>query len=100
MTIKLMALYRRPDDVDAFLDHYNNVHLPLVAKTPHLERTVVSRVVGSPMGEPAYFMIAEMIFPDKTRFDEAMRSEENRAAGKDLMSFARGIVDLLVAEES
>ncbi|KRB79888.1 ethyl tert-butyl ether degradation protein EthD [Sphingomonas sp. Root710] len=100
MTVKLIALYRKPADEAAFLAHYYDVHLPLVAATPHLAKTVINRVTGSPMGEPPYFLIAEMHFPDRARFDEAMASPENRAAGKDLMSFAREIVTLLVAEEA
>jgi len=99
MTIKLVALYRKPDDVDAFMQHYEEVHIPLVAKTPHLMKTVVGKVTGSPMGESPYFLIAEMYFPDAERFREAMRSEENRAAGKDLMSFARDLVTLFFVEE-
>lgn len=99
MTVKLVALYRRPDDVDAFLRHYEDVHLPLVRQTPHLEKAEIGYVTGSPMGEPPYFLIAEMHFPDRARFDEAMKSPENRAAGKDLMSFARDIVTLMVVEE-
>ena len=96
MSVSLLALYRRPENEGAFLEHYRQVHTPLVQKTPHLESMQVSLVTGSPMGEPEYFMVAEMRFPDQTRFDEAMASSENRAAGKDLMSFARGIVTLLV----
>ncbi|MFV3073510.1 EthD family reductase [Niveispirillum fermenti] len=96
---KLIALYRKPDDVEAFLKHYNEVHLPLVARTPGLLRTVINRVTSAPMGgEPAYFMIAEMHFADQDSFDAAMKSPENRAAGKDLMGFARDIVTLLVAD--
>jgi uncharacterized protein (TIGR02118 family) len=99
MAVKLVALYRKPNDVDAFMAHYEQVHLPLVAKTPHLVKTVVGKVTGSPMGEPAYFMTAEMFFPDPERYKEAMRSEENRAAGRDLMGFAADLVTLLVVEE-
>jgi uncharacterized protein (TIGR02118 family) len=99
MAVKLVAMYRRPDDEAAFMAHYEAVHLPLVRKTPHLEKTVVGRVTGSPMGEPPYFLIAEMRFPDRARFDEAMKSPENRAAAKDLMGFAAGLVTLLVVEE-
>ena len=99
MSVKLMALYRKPDDVDAFMTHYEQVHLPLVAKTPHLIKTVIGKVTGSPMGEPAYFLTAEMFFPDAERFKKAMRSDENRAAGKDLMGFAGKLVTLLVVEE-
>ena len=99
MAVKLIALYRKPEDVEGFLRHYNEVHLPLVRKTPHLERAIVSRVTGQPMGEPAYFLVAEMVFPDPARFQEAMRSPENKAAGKDLMTFASGLVTLIVTEE-
>ena len=98
MIVKLVALYRKPDDVDAFMRHYEQVHLPLVRKTPHLLDAVVSRVTGSPMGEPAYFLMAEMSFPDAAAFEAAMRSPENRAAGKDLMGFARDLVTLMVVE--
>ena len=34
----------------------------------------------------------------KASFDEAMASEENRAAGKDLMSFARDVVSMFHGE--
>lgn len=100
MTTKLVALYRKPDDVETFMRHYEYVHMPLVAKTPHLVKTIVSKVTGSPMGEAPYFLMAEMIFPNAALFAEAMRSDENRAAGKDLMSFARDIVTLMVVEEA
>lgn len=96
---KLIALYRKPDNVEAFLKHYNEVHLPLVEKVPGLMRTLVNRVTGSPMGgEPAYFMIVEMQYADAVTFDAAMMSAENRAAGKDLMGFARDLVTLVVTD--
>ncbi len=100
MAVKLVALYRKPEDENAFLRHYHEVHMPLVAKTPHLEKAVVGKVTGSPMGEPPYFLMAEMFFPDAARFQEAMKSPENRAAGKDLMGFARDLVTLIVVEEA
>lgn len=99
MTVKLIALYRRPADEAAFLSHYHDVHMPLVAKTPHLRRAVINRVTGSPMGEAPYFLIAEMEFANRDDFDAAMKSDENRAAGRDLMSFAKDLVTLVVAEE-
>ncbi len=46
-------------------------------------------------------MIAELHFADEASFDKAMASAENRAAGKDLMSFAKGLITMLkVHEES
>lgn len=100
MTVKLVALYRKPEDEEAFLRHYEDIHMPLVRQTPHLEKAVIGRVTGSPMGEPPYFLMAEMHYPDQERFDEAMRSPENRAAGKDLMTFARDLVTLMVVREN
>ena len=99
MTIKLLALYRRPENAEAFLKHYETVHAPLARKTPHLQKLVVNRVKGSLMGEPEYFLVAELHFADESSFDAVMASPENRAAGKDLMTFARDLVTLLVVEE-
>ncbi len=97
--IKLIALYRRPDDEAAFLRHYRETHLPLVQRTPGLMRTVLQRVTADALGgEPPYFLVAEMHFPDRATYETAMRSPENRAAGRDLMSFAGGLVTLLVTE--
>jgi uncharacterized protein (TIGR02118 family) len=50
-------------------------------------------------GEPPYFLIAELHFKDQAAFDTAMASPENRAAGKDVMGFAKGLVTMLVATE-
>jgi uncharacterized protein (TIGR02118 family) len=77
-----------------------NVHVSLARAVPGLEKLVVNRVTGSPMGETDLFLIAEMHFPDHATFDAAMRSEENRAAGKDLANFAKGLVTIVFAEEA
>jgi hypothetical protein len=39
-----------------------------------------------------------MDYPDRETFDIAMKSSENQAVAKDLMSFAKGKVRVLVAE--
>ncbi|TCM02915.1 EthD family reductase [Sphingomonas sp. PP-CC-3G-468] len=100
MTVKLLAMYRRPDDVDAFLTHYRDVHVPLIEAVPGLAKLVVNRVDGDLMGGPApYFLIAELHFADETIFEAAMASPENRSAGKDVMTFAKGLVTMLKVHE-
>jgi uncharacterized protein (TIGR02118 family) len=95
---KLIVTYKKPADVDAFMDHYTNVHIPLVEKIPGLARTEINRVTGSPMGgEPDLFMIVEMSFPDAETFKTAMRSPENMATGKDAMGFAKGLFSVMTA---
>ena len=99
MTIKLIAVYDQPEDAEAFFKHYKEVHTPLVKQTPGLQRLVLNRIVGDAFGGPApYAAIAEMDYPDRETFDAAMKSSENQAVAKDLMSFAKGKVKVLVAE--
>jgi uncharacterized protein (TIGR02118 family) len=49
--VKLVAMFQRPDDPEAFDQAYFGTHLPLNAKTPGLRRTEVTRVTGTPRGE-------------------------------------------------
>jgi uncharacterized protein (TIGR02118 family) len=94
----MLALFKRPDDVAAFERHYEEVHAPLMRQVPGLARMTVLRDVKGFAGDPDIYLVAEMDFPDQEAFDTAMRSPENRAAGKDLMSFARSYVTLLYGE--
>jgi uncharacterized protein (TIGR02118 family) len=97
--VKLIAIYERPDDPEAFFQHYETVHAPLVRKTPGLQSLVLNRVAEDMLGgEPPYLLIAEMTYPDRPTFDAAMKSRENQAAGQDLMTFAKGKVRILVTE--
>jgi uncharacterized protein (TIGR02118 family) len=96
--IKMVALFTRPEDVKAFDRHYSEVHAPLMQQVPGLLEMEVVHNLQAFGGEPAYYTMAIMTFRDKESFDAAMASPENRAAGKDLMSFARPYVTLLYGE--
>jgi len=96
--IKLVALFKRPENAEEFYQHYKEVHAPLMMQVPGLERMEVTQDLKAFRGEPEYFLIAEMYFRDQATFDAAMASEENRAAGKDLMSFARDVVTMVYGE--
>lgn len=95
---KLVALYRKPADAAAFDRSYFETHIPLVSRIPGLRRMDVNRVTGAPRGEPEWYLITELCFDDKAALERAMASPENAAAGKNLMSFARGLVTFLYAE--
>ena len=96
--IKLIALYKKPADVEAFEEHYAHVHLPLVEKLPGLRKTELSRITGAPRGEAPFYLMYEMCFDDLEAYNRAMASDENKAAGRDLMSFAKDIVTLMIAD--
>ena len=95
---KLIALYKTPQDADAFLAHYKDIHMPLVHKLPGLVKAEVTRVVSTLMGEQGNFLLAEMYFSDEASYKAAMKSPENAAAGKDVGVFAAGLVTLMKGE--
>ncbi|QQE76874.1 EthD family reductase [Alicyclobacillus sp. SO9] len=98
---KLVALYRQPEDKKAFDEHYESVHTPLVKKIPGLVKLEVTKIDGDAMGKASkFYLLAEMYFEDEESFQKAMTSPENRATGKDLMSFAGDIVQLMTGEAS
>lgn len=98
--VKLIALYKKPPDPQAFDDHYRNKHTPLVKKMPGLKKLEVSRVTNAIGGEAKFYLIAEMYFENEDALSAAMASPEGKAAGKDLMEFAGSIVHMMIAEVS
>ena len=96
--VKLIALYRKPADIEQFEKHYFEVHMPLVAKIPGLLKSEVARLKGLPGQDSKYYMITEMYFEDLDSFNAGMASPEGKASGKDLMGFARDYVDMLVGD--
>jgi uncharacterized protein (TIGR02118 family) len=96
--MKLVALYKQPQDPEAFDEAYFSTHLPLIQKVPELQKTVITRFSRTIMGD-GYYMMAEMYFPDADRLKSAMRSPEMAVAGENLNSFAAGLVTLMFGEE-
>jgi uncharacterized protein (TIGR02118 family) len=97
--MKLVALYKQPQDPAAFDQAYFNSHLPLINKVPGLQKTLITRFTRTLMGE-GFYMMAEMFFNDSSSLKAAMKSPEMAAAGENLESFAAGLVTLMFAEES
>ncbi len=97
ITMKLIALYKQPDDVEAFEDAYSN-HLTLVDKIPGLQETRVTRFRKTLAGD-GFYLMAEMIFPDKESFNAAMTSPEMAATGEDVNRFATGLMTLMIGTE-
>ncbi|WP_044639833.1 EthD family reductase [Risungbinella massiliensis] len=96
--VKLVAIYRQPENKEEFDRHYKEVHAPLAAKMPGLLKMEVNRVYGTPMGESDLYLIAEMYFENQETLEQGLASSEGRAAGKDLMGFAKKLVTMHFAE--
>lgn len=96
--VKLIALYKKPENTSEFDKLYFEEHLPLANKMPGLKKAEVSKILGTPQGESEYYLIAELYFDDMDALKAAMSSEEGKAAAKNLMSFAKGLVSMMFAE--
>jgi uncharacterized protein (TIGR02118 family) len=97
--VRLMVLYSTPDDTDAFDRHYRDVHIPLAQRLPGLRRFTFSRSVTAVQGEDPAYLIAELDFDDDAAMQEALRSPEGRAAGRDMVdNLASGGVRNLVLQ--
>jgi len=97
MMVKLVALYKKPADAEAFEKHYTEIHTPLARKMPGLKKLEVCRCFGSPGGEPKFYMVAEMSFETKEALFAALGSPEGKAAAKDVMGFAGDLIHMMFA---
>lgn len=95
---KLIALFKQPADPTAFDQAYFNTHLPLIAKVPGLNKTVITRFTRTLQGE-GFYLMTEMVFDDREALKTGMKSPEMAAAGANLNTFAAGLTTLMFAEE-
>lgn len=98
--VKLIALYRKPQNVQEFDKHYNEIHTPLVLKMPGLRKLEITRITGAPIGESKYHLMAEMYFDSLDALNASNASPEGKAAARDLMNFAADVVTLFYGEVS
>lgn len=96
--IKLLVLFRPPEDRAAFFAHIERVHTPLLRRLPGLGRLVLDRITADASGaEPRYALVVELHFADRETFRAAMRSKENAAVAEDLRGFAAGLATVLIS---
>ena len=99
MTVKLVVLYTQPDDPDVFERHYADVHIPMVRKIPGLERGETGVFIAeADGGDPIFYRIAELYFPDRATLDKALATPEAQAAVADYQKIAPPGSRILVQE--
>src|ERR1700688_1339049 len=99
--VKLVVMYPRPKDVDAFEKIYQTEHVPLaVTKLGGKSKMVATKVLGSPQGVQPFYRIAEVYFPSMQALQACAASD----GGKEVLAHAVKISSggppiFLVAEE-
>ena len=97
--IKYVALYRMPEDTEAFDTSYFKTHVPIVDETPGLVRTEIARVTRMMAGEPAYYLMAELYFESVETMKAAFKSDPWRESGANLQEWGgMDLVTMFTAE--
>lgn len=101
MTFKIVVMYPLPKDIEAFEDVYHNEHVPMaVDKLVGKTKIVATKLVGSPLGPPAFHRIAEVYFPSMQALEACAASEGGKLTIAHAVSISSGgTPTILVAEE-
>src|SRR5436853_1176640 len=89
--VKLIVLYPRPKDIDAFEQVYQKEHVPMaVEKLTGKTKLVASKVVASPQGTPAFYRIAEIHFPSLEALQACASSDGGKKTVEHAVSISSG----------
>jgi|SRR5713226_8328713 len=99
--IKLLVLYPRPKDIDAFEKLYQQEHVPMaVEKLAGKIKFVATKVLASPQGIPPFYRVAEIHFPSKEALETCAASEGGKETLAHAVSISTGGTPIfLIAEE-
>lgn len=81
---RMLVLYERPLDVEAFERHYWDVHIPLAKKLPGLRGYTVSRDMTPLRGGEPYYLVGQLEWDDAAALRQAFQSLEGQACGQDM----------------
>ncbi|HTV57708.1 MAG TPA: EthD family reductase [Candidatus Baltobacteraceae bacterium] len=99
--VKLVVMYPRPKDLEAFEKIYQNEHVPLaVAKLDGKTKMVATKVLASPQGTPPFYRIAEVHFRTMSDLQACAASDNGKQVLAHAVSISSGGPPVfLVAEE-
>jgi uncharacterized protein (TIGR02118 family) len=99
--IKVVVIYPRPKDLNAFENAYIKEHVPMaIEKLKGKTKFVATRVIGSPQGTAPFYRIAEIHFPSRQALDVCLSSEDAKQTVAHAVSISTGGQPIfLIAEE-
>ena len=98
---KLVVIYPRPTDIEAFEKIYIEEHVPLaVAKLSGKTKIVATTITSSPHGTPPFYRIAEIYFPSKAALEACAATPGAQEALAHAVRISTGGIPIfLIAEE-
>ena len=94
-TARMVVIYKRPADPQAFDAHYFGVHIPLAKTLPGLRRYEVSRApIATLLGDPDTYLIGTLHFDDLAAIRAAFATPEGRACAADRKVLAPNDADV------
>lgn len=89
--VKLVVIYLRPKDIEAFEKVYQNEHVPLaVATLGGKTKIVATKVLASPQGTPPFYRIAEIHFSSMQDLEACAASDGGKEALAHAVRFLPG----------
>jgi uncharacterized protein (TIGR02118 family) len=86
--VKIVVIYPRPQDEQAFERTYTEQHVPLVEqKLKGITRLVLTKVTGSPQGKVSAYRIVEVHFSSMNDLNAGIESD----GGKEVIAHAQAI---------
>ena len=96
---KLVVIYGKPQDPEAFDRHYFETHVPLARDIPGVRNYEVSKGgVMTPGGPADAHLIATLEFDDMAAIQAAFASPEGQRAAADVQTFATGGAQMMMFE--
>ena len=99
--VKLVVIYPRPKDIEAFETVYQSQHVPMaVDKLAGKTKIVATKVLSSPQGAAPFYRIAEVYFPSVQALEACAASEGGKQTLANAVSISSGGTPIfLIAEE-
>lgn len=81
---RMVATYNKPEDTEAFLEHYRTSHAVKAARMPGLSAYSWGQAQSLDGSEPEHFLVAVLDFADQEAALAALSSPEGAEAMADL----------------
>ena len=98
---KLVVIYPRPKDIEAFEKVYQTEHVPMaVEKLVGKTKMVATKYTASPQGTPPFYRVAEVYFPSKSALEACAATPGAQETLAHAVKISTGgIPIILIAEE-